>query len=182
MGVFFLTITTALVAMGVFYWRWRENIKAEIVEGSAIEWALYQKNEPEFLDGISEAEFREVYARVHTPRFPGYALATITTFFASLPVTLGALTALLWVAEKSGIIPEPVDVADRLLLDNGEVRFFKHAPPEAALYYIEDIGGFYYFFGVLIVWLLIVAFYMRRYHSSRPGYMREEIIRSREST
>ena len=180
MGWFFFIITLALVVSGVLYWRWREKIKAEIAEGSAIDWAFYQENEPEFLDSLSETQFREIYARVHTPRFPGYALAAITTFFASLPVTFGALTAILWLAQKMGLTPESTEIANRLFLDNGEVRFFKRTPPEAALYYVEDLAGFYYFFGVLIVWLLIVAFFMRRYHARRPGYLRDEVIRSRK--
>jgi hypothetical protein len=95
-------------------------------------------------------------------------------------VTLAVLTMLLWGAEKAGALPEPVEVADRFLIEDGELRFFRDAPPEAALYYIRDLAGFYYFFGVLIVWLLIVAFFMRRFHGRRPGYLRDEIIRSRE--
>lgn len=177
---FFLIVAALLAAAGGLYWRWRKKIEAEIVEGAAIEWAHFQNNEPEFIKAVSEEKFREVYARVHTPRFPGYALAAVTTFFATLPVTFGVLTALLWGAGKTGVLPAPVEVADRLLLEDGNVRFFKDAPPEAALYYIEDLAGFYYFFGVLLVWLAIVAFFMRRFHARRPGYMRDEIIRARE--
>lgn len=177
---FFLVVAAALAALGGFYWRWRKRVEEDIAEGAAVEWAYYQNSEPEFLKGMSEEKFREVYARVHRPRFPGYALAAIATFFASLPLTFGALTALLWAGEKAGVFPAPVEVADRLLLDDGKVRFFADAPPETALYYIEDLAGFYYFFGVLIVWLIIVAFYMRRFHARRPGYMRDEIIRARE--
>ena len=114
------------------------------------------------------------------PRFPGYALAALGTFLATLPVSLGVLTAIMWGAQKTGVIPPPVEMADRLLLEDGQVRFFKDAPPAAALYYIEDLAGFYYFFGVLAVWLVIVAFFMRRYHARRPGYLRDEIIRARE--
>jgi hypothetical protein len=177
---FFLFVAVSLAVLGGFYWRWSERIKIEVAEGAAIEWDRFQKNEPEFLNGMSEEKFREVYSRVHTPRFPGYALGAFVTFFVSLPITLGVLTALLWGAEKAGVIPEPVELADRLLLDDGKVLFFKDTPPEAALYYIEDLAGFYYFFGVLIVWLIIVAIFMRRYHGRRPGYMRDEIIKSRE--
>ena len=176
---FFLGAALFLLAAGGFYWRWRRTIAAENAEGAAIEWAHYRKTEPDFIKDLSEEEFAEIYARVHTPRFPGYALAALATFLASLPVTFMLLTGLLWGAEKVGIIPEPVDVADRLLLEDGEVRFFRDAPPEAALYYIEDLAGFYYFFGVLIVWLVIVAIFMRRFHANRPGYLRDEIIRAR---
>ncbi len=177
---FFVIITVALVGAGAYYWRWRRMIAAEVAEGAAIEWAHLQKHEPEFLADVSEEKFREIYALVHTPRFPGYVLAMTVTFFASLPVTFAALVLVLWVAQAVGAVPEPVDVANRLLLDEGRLIFFRETPPEAALYYLRDVSGFYYFFGVLTVWLGIVAFFMRRYHRNRPGYLRDEIIRTRE--
>ena len=179
MLLFFVIVGFSLTAISLLYWRWRRNIAREVAEGAAIEWEQLQKTEPEFLEGINRETFNEVYARVHTPRFPGYALATLASFSAALPVIFALLTGAMWGAEKVGIIPEPVEVADRLLLDDGEVRFFKSAPPEAALYYIEDLAGFYYFFGVIFVWLVIVAFFMRRFHARRPGYLRDEIIRAR---
>jgi hypothetical protein len=177
---FFVIITVPLAGAAVFYWRWRRMIAAEVAEGAAIEWAHLQKHEPEFLAGVSEEKFREIYALVHTPRFPGYVLAMTVTFFASLPVTFAVLALVLWGAQAVGAVPEPVDVANRLLLDDGELLFFRETPPEAALYYLRDVSGFYYFFGVLTVWLGIVAFFMRRYHRNRPGYLRDEIIRTRE--
>lgn len=177
---FFLVVLAILAVLGGLYWRWRKQIEEEIAEGAGIEWAHYQKHEPEFLQGMSEEKFREIYRRVHEPRFPAYALAAFATFLLSLPVTLAGLTALLWGAEQMGAVPETLEVADRLLIDEGELRFFRDTPPEAALYYIRDLAGFYYFFGVLIVWLVIVAFFMRRFHERRPGYLRDEIIRSRE--
>lgn len=176
---FFAIVAVLLAAACALYWRWRRRVEADIAEGAAVEWARFQQNEPEFVKGLTEEKFREVYARVHRPRFPGYALATVATFFAALPATFMALTLALWGAEKTGLVPEPIDVANRLLLKNGELVFFREAPPEAALYYIRDLAGFYYFFGVLVVWLLIVWFYMRRYHRRRPGYLRDEIIRAR---
>jgi len=178
---FFLTIAGLLALLGALYWRWHRQIEAEIVEGAAIEWAHFQKNEPEFVQGMSEETFRDVYRRVHMPRFPGYALAAFATFLASLPISFGALAAGLWGAQKTGILPAPVEVADRLLVEDGQMRFFRDTPPEAALYYIEDLAGFYYFFGVLLIWLVIVAVFMRRYHARRPGYLRDEIIRARGS-
>ncbi|MEO1136211.1 MAG: hypothetical protein AAFW68_06315 [Pseudomonadota bacterium] len=177
---FFLVVFALLAVAGGLFWRWRRQVKEELAEGAGIEWAHLQRHEPEFLEGVSEAEFRAIYARVHEPRFPGYALAAGATFFLSLPVTLGLLSFLHWGAERTGIIPEPVDVADRLLIEDGRLVFFRETPPEAALYYIRDLAGFYYFFGVLVVWLVIVWFFMRRFHSRRPGYLRDEIIRSRQ--
>lgn len=177
---FFLISFAALAIAGGLYWRWRRTVDAENAEGAAIEWARYQEREPEFLKGMSEETFREVYARVHTPRFPAYALAAFATFLVSLPATFALLVAVLWGAQAAGLTPEPVEVADRLFLEDGEMRFFSDTPPEAALYYAEDLAGFYYFFGVLIVWLVIVAIFMRRFHAGRPGYLRDELIRARE--
>ncbi len=176
---YFVFVAVFLVVAGGLYWRWSEDIKEEVAEVSSIEWAQYQKNEPEFLKGMTEEQFRETYARVHTPRFPRYALGAIATFLVSLPLTFGMLTLSLWGADKLGMLPVPVEVADHLLLDEGKVRFFKDAPPEAALYYLEDLAGFYYFFGIIVIWLIIVAVFMHRYHGNRPGYMRDEIVRSR---
>ena len=177
---FFLVIAVLFAIAGGLYWRWKQRLEVEIAEGAALEWAHLQKNEPEFLKGISEEKFREVYARVHTPRFPGYALAMGVTFFGALPVIFAVLTLLHLGAEAVGVIPEPVNVADRLLIEDDHLVFFKETPSEAALYYVRDLGGFYYFFGVLVAWLAIVAFFMRRYHARRPGYLRDEIIRARE--
>lgn len=179
MVLFFGVASFLLAVLGGLYWLWKRRVDEEITEGAAIEWGRLQKSEPEIIDGLDEAGFRAIYARVHFPRFPGYALAALTTFFASLPVTFGLLAGGLWAGEKLGFLPEPVEIADRFLLDDGTVRLVSSAPPEAALYYVEDLAGFYYFFGVLAVWLLIVAVFMYRYHSRRPGYLRDELLRSR---
>ena len=176
---FFLVVFALLAAAGGLYWRWRRKIAEEVAEGAAFEWAHLQKTEPEFLEGMSEEAFREVYARVHTPRFPKYALAAIAAFFVSLPVTFAGLNAGLWAANAAGLIPQPADVADRVFVEDGQLVIFKDTPPEAALYYINDLAGFYYFFGVIAVWLVIVWFFMRRYHARRPGYLRDELLRAK---
>ncbi len=177
---FFLVVFALLALAGGLYWRWRVKIAEEVAEGAAIEWAHLQKHEPEFLEGITEEKFREVYARVHTPRFPKYALGAIASFFVSLPVTFAALSIGLWAASAAGFIPEPVDVADRVFVEDGKLIIFKETPPEAALYYVRDLAGFYYFFGVMAAWLVIVWFFTRRFHARRPGYLRDELIRAKE--
>ena len=180
MILFFLIGVIALAAAGGAYWRWRQRIESEIAEGAAIEWAHLQKNEPEFVAHLDETAFTAIYARVNAPRFPGYALAAVATFFLSLPVIFMALTAILMGAEAAGLLPPEVETAERLFVEDGKLIFFRETPPEAALYYIRDLAGFYYFFGVIFAWLVIVAFYMRRYHARRPGYLRDEIIRTRQ--
>lgn len=181
---FFGIIAALLSAAAGLYWRWKRNIDADIAEGAAIEWERLNENEPEFLKGLSEEKFREIYARVHTPRFPGYALATIATFFISLPFTFALLAGLLLGAQAAGVIPEPVEVVEQLNLEGGDIKLLgkdidQQTRLEMAYYYIGDLAGFYYFFGVIVVWLLIVWFFMRRYHARRPGYLRDEIIRAR---
>ena len=90
------------------------------------------------------------------------------------------MAGLLLGADAAGLLPEQAETAERLFVDDGKLIFFRETPPEAALYYIRDLAGFYYFFGILFSWLAIVAFYMRRYHARRPGYLRDEIIRARD--
>ncbi|MEM8935040.1 MAG: hypothetical protein AAGC77_01375 [Pseudomonadota bacterium] len=176
---FFIIVALLLVALFALYWRWRQRIEAEINEGVEVDWAHFQKHEPEFLGGMTKEQFRDVYARVHTPRFPGYALATVASFCAALPLSFALLAGGLMLADALGLTPQPASVANQLLIEDGQMRFLSNTPPEAALYYLEDLSGFYYFFGIIFIWLLIVAFYMRRYHARRPGYLRDEIIRAR---
>lgn len=178
MILFFVIIIVLLGAAGGLYWRWRQRIQAEIAEGAAIEWAHFQKHEPAFVAHLNEPAFSAIYARVNEPRFPGYALAAFATFFLSLPVIFIALAGILIGAEAAGLVPAPIETAERLFIQDGQLLFFRETPPEAALYYVRDLAGFYYFFGVLLSWLAIVAFYMRRYHARRPGYLRDEIIRT----
>ena len=177
---FFMIVLAALAGAGALYWFWRRRIAEEVAEGAAYEWAHFQKTEPEFLDGMSEQQFRNIYARVHTPRFPGYVLATLASFIILLPVTLGGLTGALWVGQKVGVIPQPVEMVHYVNL--GEVRVTQawECGAECQLYIAEAFGGFYYFFGVIFAWLATVWFFMRRYHKNRPGYLRDEIIRFKE--
>ncbi|PQA88049.1 hypothetical protein [Hyphococcus luteus] len=177
---FFLVVFAALLLAGGLYWRWRRKIAEEVAEGAEIEWAHFQKTEPEFLEGISEEKFREIYARVHTPRFPAYVLATFATFFLSLPVTFAILTGLLWAGQATGVVPQPVEMVQYVNLGDARVAESWQCGPECQLYIAEAFSGFYYFFGVIVAWLVIVWFFMRRYHKRRPGYLRDEIIRSRE--
>lgn len=179
MLLFFVIVIVLLAICSGLYWRWRRRIRAEIIEGAAIEWAHFQKHEPEFVAHLDETAFKAIYDRVNAPRFPGYALAAFVTFFLSLPLIFMALAGILIGAEIAGLVPAPHEAAERLFIQDGRLIFFRETPPEAALYYIRDLAGFYYFFGVLLSWLAIVAFYMRRYHARRPGYLRDEIIRAK---
>lgn len=177
---FFLVVFALLAAAGGLYWRWRKKIAEEVAEGAAYEWAHFQKHEPELLDGLSEEQFREIYGRVHTPRFPGYVLAALGTFFVSMPFTLVLLGFLRWVGERMGLVPQPAEIVRYVNL--GEVRVTQawECGAECQLYIADAFSGFYYFFGIIVAWLVIVWFFMRRFHARRPGYLRDEIIRSKE--
>ncbi len=182
MAWFFLISISLVAALGGLFWFWRQRVELEIAEGATIEWAHLQKHEPEFLDGISEEQFRAVYRRVHMPRFPGYALATFGAFVISLPLTLGFLSFLQLIGTKMGLLPEPLEIVRYVQLGEVEVTEAWKCNAECQLYVAEAFAGFYYFFGIVAVWLAIVAFFMRRYHSRRPGYLRDELIRSRDAS
>lgn len=176
---FFTVVFGVLGVFGAVYWRWRSKVAVEISEGAEIEWAHFQQHEPDFLNGMEEATFREVYWRVHQPRFPGYVLAILITFFLSLPVTLGALSLIKSVGVWLGVIPKPLEVVRGVALGDVKVTQAWECTVECQLYIAEAFGGFYYFFGVVIVWLITVLVFMRRFHARRPGYLRDELIRAR---
>lgn len=176
---FFVDIAVVVAVLWGLYWLWVRRIDAEIAEGAAVEWEKLQEQDKALVEGLDRAIFDAIYRRVHFPRGPGYALSALSCFLISLPVTFGLLAAGLLIADRFGFSPAPSDIAQRYLVEGESMRFITAAPPETALYWIRDLGGFYYFFGVLAVWLLIVAFFTRRYHARRPGYLRDEILSAR---
>jgi hypothetical protein len=173
---FFATAFAALGVAFAIYLRWKKTVESEIDEGAEIEWARLSETDKELIAGLDRARFSEVYRRVHFPRYPGYLLAAATTFLASLPVTLALLTAGLFLADRLGLRPDTVALADRWLVEDDRMRIIKDAPPEAAVYWLEDVGGFYFFFGVVASWMAILWFFMRRYHARRPGFLRDELL------
>ncbi|MGE0410313.1 MAG: hypothetical protein AB7P23_13780 [Amphiplicatus sp.] len=179
MALFLVGAVFLVAALAGAYFFWARRIEGEIAEGARLEWARLEAQDPALLDGLDREKFERIYARVHFPRFPGYALAAFAAFLVSLPVTFALLGGGLWLAGAFGLLPAPVEFADRFLIEGEHMRFMTAAPSEAALYYVRDLGGFYYFFGVLFAWLAIVAFFTRRYYARRPGYLRDEILRAR---
>jgi len=176
----FFVISIALLALaGGLFWRWRQRIQGEIVEGAAIEWAHLQKHEPEFVAHLNEASFGAIYSRVNTPRFPGYVLAVAATFLLSLPVTFGAITGSIWAAGKLGLLPAPVEIVDYVRIGPQTATQPWQCDNICKLYIAEAFSGFFVYFAVLIIWLSIVAVFSRRYHGRRPGYLRDEIIRAK---
>lgn len=178
---FFLFFAAAIAALGVIYHFWSRRVEAEIAEGAEVEWARMRQYEPEFLEPLTEEEFRTAYRRAKFPRFPKYALATLAAFAVALPVVLGVLGGAVLVGERMGLIAEPIELAKYVPLTDAETAEAREHNQEVALYLAKNFGGFYYFFGLLASWLLIVAVVMRRFHKRRPGFLREEIIIAREA-
>ncbi len=176
---FFLVVFVLLALAGGLYWLWLRKIAGEVAEGAAYEWAFMQKHEPEFLVGITEEQFRQIYARVHTPRFPAYALVATATYFVTMPVTLGLLSAGAWAAEKVGFLPEPVEIVRYVRLGGAKATEPWQCDTICQMQIAESFSGFYYFFGIIAAWLVIVWLFMRRFHARRPGLLRDEIIRAR---
>lgn len=179
MFVFFAGAAAVIAALGLIYWRWSRRVADEIAEGASLEWSRLEAHDPELIAGIDRTRFDSIYRRVHFPRFPGYALACAAAFLATLPLTFALLAAGLIAAQWFGWVPEPAEFAEAWLIEGDRMRFISAAPSDVAFYYARDIGGFYYFFGVLFVWLAIVAAFTHRFHSRRPGYLRDEILRER---
>ncbi len=179
MVMFFVTVLVLLTALAALYWRWRRGVDAELAEGAAIEWAHFQKNEPEFVAHLNEASFASLYKRVNEPRFPGYAITIAATFAVSLPITLAAITGSIWASSKLGLTPPPAEIVRYVQLGETQAIGAWQCDTICQLYVAEAFSGFYAYFAVLIVWLAIVALFMRRYHARRPGYLRDEIIRAK---
>ena len=179
MLVFFFQIAFVyIVVLGVF-WIWHQHAEKQVREASDVEWDIYLKKEPDFVDHLNRESFYLVFRKTHFPRFLGYVIACIGTFLGALPIIFAGLYGGVYVGSKLGWIPNSSDIANRFLIEGDRMRLITDAPSNTALYLVENAGGFYYFFGVIFSWLLIVAFFTRHYHVRRPGYLRDEIIRSR---
>lgn len=179
MATFFGSVALILVLLCALYWWWSRRIEAEVREGAALEYEALRKSEPDLVDGYDEQSFNAVYRRVHFPRFPGYALAAVIAYVASLPLTLAVLSAIVWMGTKAGLIPEPVEMAKYIPIGEGSGVAPGLCSAECQLYLAQNFGGFLFFFAIIAIWLAIFAFFMHRYHSKRPGYLRDELLRSR---
>jgi len=185
LGFFVKILALVTIASGIV-WYWKRRTDAQIRDASDYEWAFLQKSDPDLIAHLNEDSFHTVFRHTHFPRFPVYAFACLATFLISLPITLAILGFGMWGLDRMGLIVEPADVTSQLRLDPGSLSLITKSVSEVDLYqglmqYVGALGGFYYFFGVLIMWLVIVFLFTRHYHKNRPGYLREEILRSRQS-
>lgn len=172
--VFAAAVLILALAWGL-HWLWRRGVDREINEGAAAEYARFQRQDPALVEGMDEAAFRRVYARVETPRFPAYALTAVTAFVLGTPLLLGVLGGLSFLFEP----PDMGRAAMQLQMSDGTARLAGQVSTEELQYILQGWSGFYYFFGLLAFWIVILVVTMRRYHARTPGFLREEVLRSR---
>ena len=175
MPVVFLAACALLALAWGLHWLWRRRVAAEVAEGAAAEYARFARQDPALVEGMDEAAFARVYARVETPRFPAYALTAVTAFVLGTPLLLGVLGGLTFLFEP----PDVGRAAMQLQMNDGTARLAGQVSTEELQYILQGWSGFYYFFGFLAFWILILIATMRRYHARTPGLLREEVLRSR---
>lgn len=171
-----LSLAGALALAGLAFIFWSRRMDTEINQAAAEEWDRLRKAEPELIDGLDEEVFQAVFRRVHYPRFPKYALAIAAAFIAALPLTFGALAAFAWMLDSLGMSADAQAMARSIPVEGSIAGVSRDEQETIALYYVQDVVRFYYYFGMLFAWLGIVYVAMRRFHSRRPGYLREEIL------
>lgn len=180
MIVFLATIILLSAAAYGAYYFWKRRIDADLAEGAVAEYERLERADPDLLKGLDRKQFSDIYARVEMPRFPGYAVAVLIVFLLGTPVFLALLTGGDYLlTEYAFTPPDDIEGTNIFIDDAGQTRVFADIPPEATMYYLEDLGGFFYFFGLLGFWIIIVIYFMQRYHSRTPGSVRDEILRAR---
>ncbi|HXI86989.1 MAG TPA: hypothetical protein VNH64_05990, partial [Parvularculaceae bacterium] len=116
---FFVGAALLVTMLGGVYLLWSRKIAIEVAEGSAVEWERLKECDPALIEGLDKAQFDAIYARVHFPRFPKYALVALAGFVASLPIAFALLFAILWIAEKLHLTPDAKTIANHYLIEKG---------------------------------------------------------------
>jgi hypothetical protein len=172
----------ALLIVGVWYglYRlWYRRALGDAAEGAAFEYARYRRQEPALLDGVDEQRFNALYARVEIPQQPLYTLVAVAIFLLFAPLVLALTSSVITWMEVSGVIPQPAEAAQQLQASSEGFRPVARADLEALQLILIGWGGFFSFFALLVFWVLVFFAVMRRYHKTRPGSLREEVLRSR---
>ncbi|MEL6370590.1 MAG: hypothetical protein AAFY84_02885 [Pseudomonadota bacterium] len=181
MLTFFTVLIAVLAGACGLYWRWSQKISEELLEGAEIAWDRYWEAEPEFLGDLTKQEFQAVYSKVNFPRFPKYVLGCLIAFVAALPIVFGILGLTVWIGDQTGLFAKPDQIAQYVPLSGfNHKSITEQQKQEMALYLARDFAGFYYFFGVIAAWLVTVALFARHFYRHRPGYLRDELIRTRD--
>ncbi|MEM9286560.1 MAG: hypothetical protein AAGA39_11805, partial [Pseudomonadota bacterium] len=83
------------------------------------------------------------------------------------------------VMERTGVIPQPAAAAQQIKLTADGIKLVREADLDALQYILQGWGGFFFFFSLLLFWVGVFVWVMRRFHSQRPGSLRDEILRAR---
>ena len=147
-------IALALGGVGLAYWYWSKKVAREVAESAKTEWGHLQETDPELLSGIDQTQFQEIFHRVEFPRAPAYLLLGFGAVILATPFILAAVNLVTVVVESlSGDLDLPV--------------------------YMDWVKGFYILFATVGGWVLVASYFIRRFHTRRPGSLREEILRRR---
>ncbi|GGY47195.1 hypothetical protein [Parvularcula lutaonensis] len=158
---------------------WQRKIDEEITEGARFEYEHLRQADPDLLKGLDEDAFRKIFARVETPRAPAYTFAAVAVFLVTAPLMLAVTAITIGIMERTGVIPQPAEQAQRLKLSADGIQLVRTADLEALQLILQGWGGFFSFFSLLLFWVVVFYAVMRRYHARRPGSLREEVLRSR---
>lgn len=171
-----------LVILGLWYGAyrfWRRRIDDDVKEGARVEYDLLKRKDPELLEGLSEDRFTDIFGMVETPRAPFFTWLAVAIFLLGAPLVLALNTMVIRFLEVTGVIPQPAEQAQQLKLTADGIKLVREADLDALQYILQGWGGFFSFFSLLFFWVVVFYAVMRRYHSRRPGSLREEVLRSR---
>ncbi|MEE4208591.1 MAG: hypothetical protein V2I43_04920 [Parvularcula sp.] len=176
---YYLAVAAILVVWFLALRAWRRRIARDVSEGSAVEWQRLSRQDPELLRGLTEEEFGAIYARVETPRQPFYTFGATASFLLAAPLVLALTTLVIGIMERTGIIPQPAEQAQRLRFSAEGIQLIGGADLTTLQYILEGWGGFFAFFSLLALWVVVFTVAMRRYHGKPKGSLRDEVLRAR---
>lgn len=171
-----------ILALAVWYGvlrLWQRRIASDLKEGAAFEFSRLLRAEPELVGQLDKPAFEAIFTRVEAPRGPFYTFAAVGMFLVLAPLALAVTALTINILELSGVIPQPFEQAQNLKLSADGIQLVRTADLEALQLILQGWGGFFSFFGLLILWVAIFYSVMRRFHTTRPGSLRDEILRAR---
>ncbi|MEO1042178.1 MAG: hypothetical protein AAFX52_07800 [Pseudomonadota bacterium] len=181
MGLVFYYLTVLVILGGWFalYRLWRKRVDDDAAAGASFEFERLGRQDPDLIEGLDLPGFTAIYARVVTPRAPAHILMAAGIFLLFVPIILGTTTLTIRLMEVTGVIPQPAAAAQQLKLTADGIKLVREADLDALQYILQGWGGFFFFFSLLLFWALVFFWVMRRFHSKRPGSLRDEILRAR---
>ncbi|MEM9285420.1 MAG: hypothetical protein AAGA39_06005 [Pseudomonadota bacterium] len=177
--IYYLVIAAVLGVWFGLYRLWRKRIDEDAAAGAAFEFERLGRQDPGLVEGLGLPDFTAIYARVVTPRAPGHVFAAASIFLLFVPIILGMTSIVIEVMERTGVIPQPAAAAQQIKLTADGIKLVREADLDALQYILQGWGGFFFFFSLLLFWVGVFVWVMRRFHSQRPGSLRDEILRAR---